>query len=40
MDGIINVNREENTAVITELPVGKWTKDYKEFLETLFTDEK
>ena len=33
--------KNETTLVITELPVGKWTTDYKTFLEGLMTsDEK
>lgn len=30
---------EDNVLVIDELPVQKWTKDYKQFLETLLEDE-
>jgi DNA topoisomerase II len=30
---------DENTLEITELPVRKWTQDYKEFLETLIKPE-
>jgi DNA topoisomerase-2 len=26
---------DENTVLISELPVGKWTTDYKQFLETV-----
>ena len=26
---------DEQTIVISELPVGKWTTDYKQFLETM-----
>lgn len=26
---------DEETLIITELPVGKWTREYKDFLETL-----
>lgn len=31
--GRIEGNAEQCTATITELPVGKWTQDYREFLE-------
>ncbi|CRH03817.1 DNA topoisomerase II, putative [Plasmodium relictum] len=31
---------DEETLEITELPIKKWTQDYKEFLEELLTDEK
>lgn len=34
VDGIIE-KLDDNTVVVTELPVGKWTQDYKEFLEKL-----
>lgn len=37
--GIIN-KLDDETLEITELPVRKWTQDYKEFLEELLTDEK
>jgi hypothetical protein len=30
----------ERTVEISELPVGKWTQDYKEFLETLVKPEE
>jgi DNA topoisomerase-2 len=30
----------EETAEITELPIGTWTSDYKEFLESLMTGDK
>ena len=30
---------DDTTAVITELPIGKWTDDYKTFLETLLYDK-
>jgi DNA topoisomerase-2 len=29
----------DTTIVITELPIGKWTDDYKKFLDTLLEDE-
>ena len=32
--------KDDNWVEITELPVGKWTKDYKEFLEGLMEGEK
>uniref|UniRef100_A0A8C9GX84 DNA topoisomerase 2 n=1 Tax=Piliocolobus tephrosceles TaxID=591936 RepID=A0A8C9GX84_9PRIM len=31
---------DDETLEITELPIKKWTQDYKEFLEELLTDEK
>ncbi len=39
--GIYNVvEGEEDSLEITELPIGKWTRDYKNFLEELAsTDE-
>ncbi|SBS89458.1 DNA topoisomerase II, partial [Plasmodium ovale curtisi] len=37
--GIIN-KIDDETLEITELPIKKWTQDYKEFLEELLTDEK
>ncbi|ETW58282.1 DNA topoisomerase 2 [Plasmodium falciparum CAMP/Malaysia] len=37
--GIIN-KIDNDTLEITELPIKKWTQDYKEFLEELLTDEK
>jgi len=30
---------KENKLIITELPVGEWTSDYKEFLEKMLEDE-
>lgn len=30
---------DDNTLEITELPIRKWTQDYKEFLETLIKPE-
>jgi len=30
---------DENTLLISELPIRKWTQDYKEFLETLLTGD-
>jgi len=30
----------KNTIKITELPIGKWTDDYKKFLDTLLPEEK
>ena len=30
---------DDTTAIITELPIGKWTDDYKTFLETLLYDK-
>lgn len=37
--GIFEVN-DETELSITELPLGKWTRDYKEFLEELMTADK
>ena len=31
---------DDDELEITELPLGKWTKDYKEFLEKLINDGK
>ena len=31
---------DENQLRITELPVGKWTRDYKEMLEEMAQNEK
>lgn len=33
------VQRDATTLEITELPIRKWTQDYKEFLETLIKPE-
>ena len=33
------VQRDATTLEITELPVRKWTQDYKEFLEALIKPE-
>jgi DNA topoisomerase-2 len=33
VDGVFEV--EDNCVEVLELPVGKWTRDYKEFLEGL-----
>jgi len=33
--GIIEADFEEGVVVISELPVGKWTTDYKQFLESM-----
>ena len=30
---------DDNTLDVTELPVRKWTQDYKEYLETLIKPE-
>ena len=36
MDGAYQFDKDDNLVVeIKELPIGIWTKDYKEFLETL-----
>jgi DNA topoisomerase II len=34
------VNDDACTVRITELPVGTWTQDYKEFLETMLTEQE
>ena len=39
VSGIYNVI-EEDSMEITELPIGKWTRDYKNFLEELSTAEE
>merc|ERR1711871_1315678 len=31
---------DENTVVITELPIGEWTSNYKEYLDTLILQEE
>ena len=31
---------DENVLSITELPVGKWTRDYKTFLEEMIANEE
>lgn len=33
------VQRDDTTLEITELPIRKWTQDYKEFLESLIKPE-
>ena len=33
------VQRDATTLEVTELPIRKWTQDYKEFLETLIKPE-
>ena len=39
--GIYNVvEEEEDSLEITELPIGKWTRDYKNYLEELATAEE
>jgi len=30
---------DDNVLIIDELPIHKWTKDYKQYLETLIEDE-
>lgn len=35
----VNVQRDATTLEVTELPIRKWTQDYKEFLETLIKPE-
>ena len=39
VSGIVNVVTDEMIE-ITELPIGVWTEEYKQFLENLFTGEK
>jgi DNA topoisomerase-2 len=34
------VSDDQATIRITELPIGTWTQDYKDFLETLLTDQE
>lgn len=38
--GALEYGTKKNTLVITELPVGTWTEDYKEWLEQQATDSK
>ena len=38
--GIVKAGKKKNTLVITELPIGTWTEDYKDWLETLASDTK
>ena len=33
------MQRDATTLEVTELPIRKWTQDYKEFLETLIKPE-
>ena len=35
----VDVQRDATTLEVTELPIRKWTQDYKEFLETLIKPE-
>ncbi len=35
----VYVQRDATTLEVTELPIRKWTQDYKEFLETLIKPE-
>ena len=35
LSGLVEVDEEARTVDVVELPVRKWTQDYKEFLETL-----
>ena len=39
-EGIIKEDKNALTITITELPVGTWTRDYKEFLEAASQDGK
>ena len=36
--GLFELNEYEDMCEITEIPVGKWTQDYKKFLEDLETN--
>ena len=38
-DKSVCVQRDATTLEVTELPIRKWTQDYKEFLETLIKPE-
>lgn len=40
INGRFDLNDEEETIHITELPIQKWTKDYKVFLEEMVTGDK
>lgn len=40
INGRFELNEEEETIHITELPIQKWTKDYKVFLEEMVTADK
>ena len=35
LSGIVEIDEEARTVDVVELPVRRWTQDYKEFLETL-----
>lgn len=35
VQGVYEVDEDNDELVITELPIGKWTRDYKTFLEEL-----
>jgi DNA topoisomerase-2 len=37
--GVYSVDEECTELTITELPIGKWTRDYKNFLEELAQKE-
>lgn len=38
-NNVVYVQRDATTLEVTELPIRKWTQDYKEFLETLIKPE-
>ena len=38
--GVYEILEEEDEIEITELPIGKWTRDYKTFLEELAQKEE
>jgi DNA topoisomerase-2 len=38
--GIYEFNDEDNTVVVTELPIGRWANDYKAFLDAAATAEE
>lgn len=38
--GIYTIDKNAETIRITELPIGKWTRNYKNFLEDLIKEEK
>ena len=40
MSGVYDVDFEEGILTITDLPIGKWTRDYKTFLESIQSDPK
>lgn len=38
--GCVEIAKKKDTVIVTELPVGTWTEDYKEWLETQCSDTK